>query len=205
MNRTVFAATLAGFALTVAASAAPNADPYPSTYRVAASPPTLIRNATILDGAGARLDNADLLIVDGKIKAVGQTLPADAGTRIIDAKGRWVTPGLIDVHSHLGAFPSPRTSGNNDGNEVSSPYTANVWVEHSVWPQDPGFATALAGGIPSLEILPGSADLFGGRSVLVKNVPGITYQAMKFPDAPQGLKMASAETPKRAYWTRNQF
>jgi imidazolonepropionase-like amidohydrolase len=209
MNRTAYAATLTACALAAfipcAADAAPNAEPFPSTYHAQASPPTLIRNATILDGTGARLDNADLLIVDGKIKAIGKGLTADAGARIIEAKGRWVTPGMIDVHSHLGAYPSPRTSGNSDGNELSSPYTANVWVEHSVWPQDPGFATALAGGITSLQILPGSANLFGGRSVVLKNVPAITYQAMKFPGAPQGLKMACGENPKRVYGSKNQF
>jgi imidazolonepropionase-like amidohydrolase len=205
MKRTDLAAALAGCALTIAVNAAPNADPYPSTYRAPPNPPTLIQHATILDGTGNKLDDADLLMVDGKIKAVGKVLSADPGTRVIDASGRWVTPGLIDVHSHLGAFPSPRSSGNNDGNEVSSPFTANVWVEHSVWPQDPGFATALAGGITSLQILPGSANLFGGRSVVLKNVPAITYQAMKFPGAPQGLKMACGENPKRVYGTRNQF
>src|SRR5580700_1249027 len=203
--KTNLAAALAGCALTVALNAAPNSDPYPSTYRAPPNPPTLIQHATILDGTGNKLDDTDLLMVDGKIKAVGKSLAADPGVRIIDAKGRWVTPGLIDVHSHLGAFPSPHASGNNDGNEVSSPYTANVWVEHSVWPQDPGFATALAGGITSLQILPGSANLFGGRSVVLKNVPAITYQAMKFPGAPQGLKMACGENPKRVYGTRNQF
>ena len=77
--------------------------------------------------------------------------------------------------------------------------TANVWAEHSVWPQDPGFRTALAGGITTLQILPGSANLIGGRSVVLKNVPSVTYQGMKFPGAPQGLKMACGENPKRVY------
>jgi imidazolonepropionase-like amidohydrolase len=74
-----------------------------------------------------------------------------------------------------------------------------VWAEHSVWPQDPGFVTALAGGITTLQILPGSANLFGGRSVTVKNLPGRSVQDMKFPGAPHGLKMACGENPKRVY------
>jgi imidazolonepropionase-like amidohydrolase len=77
-----------------------------------------------------------------------------------------------------------------------------VWAEHSLWPQDPGFATALAGGVTSMQILPGSANLVGGRGVTVKNVAATTYQAMKFPGAPWGLKMACGENPKRTYGQR---
>jgi imidazolonepropionase-like amidohydrolase len=82
---------------------------------------------------------------------------------------------------------------------MTAPSTAQVWAEHSVWPQDPGFSRALAGGVTSLQILPGSANLFGGRSVTLKNVPSTTYQGMKFPGAPYGLKMACGENPKRVY------
>jgi len=182
------------------------AEPYPSTYQVPTSSPTLIRHATVLTGTGTRLDDSDVLIVDGKIQAVGPNLNAPPQSRIVDGKGRWVTPGLIDIHSHLGVYPSPQVAANADGNEATSPSTANVWAEHSVWPQDPGFRTALAGGITSLQILPGSANLIGGRSVTLKNVPSVTYQGMKFPGAPQGLKMACGENPKRVYGgDKNQF
>jgi imidazolonepropionase-like amidohydrolase len=174
-------------------------NPYPSTYRVRPATTTLIRGATVLTGTGARLDNADVLIANGKIEAVGQNLNAPADARVIDASGRWVTPGLIDVHSHLGVYPSPGVNAHGDGNEATDPVTPNVWSEHGVWPQDPGFETALEGGITSLQILPGSANLIGGRAVTLKNVPATTYQAMKFPDAPQGLKMACGENPKRVY------
>jgi imidazolonepropionase-like amidohydrolase len=90
-------------------------------------------------------------------------------------------------------------SGTQDGNEATAPVTANVWAEHSIYPLDPGFSTALAGGITTLEILPGSANLIGGRSVVLKNVRAVTYQGMKFPGAPYGLKMACGENPKRVY------
>ncbi|HEY3785860.1 MAG TPA: amidohydrolase [Steroidobacteraceae bacterium] len=180
-------------------------DLYPSTYKIPTSAPTLIQHATILTGTGARLDDADVLIVDGKIQSVGANLPAPPQARIIDGHGHWVTPGLIDVHSHLGVYPSPAVQANSDGNELTSPSTANVWAEHSVWPQDPGFRTALAGGITTLQILPGSGNLFGGRTVVLKNVPSVTYQGMKFPGAPQGLKMACGENPKRVYGSKHQF
>ena len=175
-----------------------NKNPYPSTYTPLASKSTLITNATVLTGTGERLDDADVLLVDGKVQQVGKDLSANADATI-DAQGKWVTPGIIDVHSHLGAYPSPSDESHQDGNEMNRPNTAEVWVEHSVWPQDPGFNRAREGGITSLQILPGSANLFGGRGVTLKNIPAHTMQAMKFPDAPNGLKMACGENPKRVY------
>ncbi|WP_165727835.1 MULTISPECIES: amidohydrolase [unclassified Pseudoalteromonas] len=175
-----------------------NKNPYPSTYQPVATSSTLITNATVLTGTGERLDDADVLLVDGKVQQVGKDLTATADVTI-DAQGKWVTPGIIDVHSHLGAYPSPSVESHQDGNEMTSPNTAEVWVEHSVWPQDPGFNRAREGGITSLQILPGSANLFGGRGVTLKNVPAHTMQGMKFPEAPYGLKMACGENPKRVY------
>ena len=175
-----------------------NKNPYPSTYTPISKTSTLITNATVLTGTGERLDDADVLLVDGKVQQVGKDLTVKADTTI-DAQGKWVTPGIIDVHSHLGAYPNPSVESHQDGNEMTSPNTAEVWVEHSVWPQDPGFNRAREGGITSLQILPGSANLFGGRGVTLKNVPAHTMQGMKFPGAPYGLKMACGENPKRVY------
>ncbi len=195
---------LLGAALSAVASAALAAgEPYGSTYQLHAGPPTLIRNAIVLDGTGRRLDNADLLMRDGRIVAVGASLDG-AGATIVDASGRWVTPGIIDVHSHLGVYASPGVNATQDGNEATDPVTAGVWAEHSVWPQDPGFQTALEGGVTTLQVLPGSANLIGGRGVTLRNVHATTYQAMKFPDAPQGLKMACGENPKRVYGSHDR-
>ncbi len=173
-------------------------DPFPSTYQPLAAPPTLIRNAIVLDGAGRRIDGADVLMRDGKIVAVGPGLAPDGAT-VVDAQGRWVTPGLIDVHSHLGVYASPGVDAHQDGNEMTDPVTSGVWAEHGVWPQDPGFQTALAGGVTTLQVLPGSANLIGGRGVTLRNRPATTVQDMKFPGAPHGLKMACGENPKRVY------
>jgi imidazolonepropionase-like amidohydrolase len=149
-----------------------NQDPYPSTYHPYPGVVTLIRGATILDGEGGRIENGSIILADGKVQAVGGSeLAAPEGARVIDAFGRFVTPGIIDVHSHLGDYPSPGVESTSDGNEATSPARPEVWAEHSVWPQDPGFSRALAnGGITTLQILPGSANLFGGRSVVLKNV-----------------------------------
>ena len=82
--------------------------------------------------------------------------------------------------------------------------TAHVWTEHSVWPQDPQFGLARAGGVTTLLVLPGSANLIGGRGVTLKNVAGRSVYDMKFPDAPHALKMACGENPKRVYGGRFQ-
>jgi len=173
-------------------------DAFASRYAALPSERTLLQGATVLTGTGDRLENADVLLSDGKIVAVGTGLEADGAT-VINASGKWVTPGIIDIHSHLGVYPSPGTESHSDGNEATAPVTAEVWAEHSVWPHDPGFIAAMAGGITSLQVLPGSANLVGGRGVTLKNVPGRDVQSMKFPGAPHGLKMACGENPKRVY------
>ena len=181
------------------------ADPYPSTYHPYPGVPTLVTNVTVLDGAGGRIERGQVLFADGKIVAVGTSLAAPAGTVTIDGAGKWVTPGIIDIHSHLGDYPSPGVQANQDGNEATAPTTPEVWAEHSVWPQDPGFSRALVnGGVTTLQILPGSANLMGGRSVVVKNVYARTEQAMKFPGAAYGLKMACGENPKRVYGSKGR-
>ncbi|HVS03202.1 MAG TPA: amidohydrolase [Thermoanaerobaculia bacterium] len=195
----------AGPEAAAAAEAEDEVAPYPSTYRPLPSQPTLIRNATVMTAAGPTLEGASVLLQDGRIVAVGTGLAAPAGAVVVDATGKWVTPGLIDTHSHLGVYSAPGSEALSDGNEATQPNTAEVWAEHSVWPQDPQFPLALAGGVTTMQILPGSANLFGGRSVTLKNVPRRTVQAMKFPGAPYGLKMACGENPKRVYGSRNQF
>jgi len=174
-------------------------NPFPSQYTPLPGAPTVITGVTILDGIGNKIDNGMVYFTNGKIAAIGENLDIPAEATVVDGTGKWVTPGIIDVHSHLGVYPSPSTHSHSDGNEAIKPVTANVWAEHSVWPQDPGFGRALAGGVTALQILPGSANLFGGRSVVLKNVPDRTMQEMKFPDAPYGLKMACGENPKRVY------
>ncbi len=179
-------------------------EPFASTYKPGPSTAVLIRDATVLTGDGGRIDNGDVLLRDGRIAAVAEHIEASDGVEVIDARGRWVTPGLIDVHSHLGVFSAPGVSGHQDGNEMTAAVTPNVWAEHGINPQDPGFEAALAGGVTSMLILPGSANLIGGRGVVLKNIPSTTYQGMKFPGAPHALKMACGENPKRVYGSRAQ-
>jgi imidazolonepropionase-like amidohydrolase len=181
-----------------------SANPFPSTYKPLPSRPTAVVGAQVFTGVGGLIDNGVVLLKDGKVEAVGPGLAVPAGYEVVDAKGKWVTPGLIDAHSHLGVYPSPAVPAHSDGNEATDPVTPQVWAEHSLWPQDPGFNTARVGGVTTLLILPGSANLIGGRGVVVRNIPARTAQDMKFPNAPYALKMACGENPKRVYGGRGR-
>jgi imidazolonepropionase-like amidohydrolase len=172
---------------------------YVSTYRRHPNAPVVIRNATVLTAAGPELSRASVSFADGRIVAVGADLPTPPGATVVDGTGKFVTPGIIDVHSHLGVYAAPGTPGLSDGNEATAPVTAQVWAEHSFWPQDPQIPLAIAGGITALQILPGSANLIGGRSATLRLIPARTVQEMKYPGAPYGLKMACGENPKRVY------
>ena len=178
-------------------------DYFGSTYEPMESEPTLFQSANMYDGLGGELLDYDLLIADGKIIEIGQSLN-QSGVKVIDASDKWITPGIIDIHSHMGVYSAPSVSTSSDGNEATAPVTAEVWAEHSVWTQDPQFALALKGGVTSFHVLPGSANLFGGRGATFKNISKNTIQAMKFPNAPHSLKMACGENPKRVYGNRRQ-
>ena len=105
----------------------------------------------------------------------------------------------------MGVYPAPSVKTSSDGNEATSPVTAEVWAEHSIWVQDPQYALALKGGVTTFHVLPGSANLIGGRGVTAKNLQRNTINSMKFPNAPHSLKMACGENPKRVYGNRGQM
>jgi len=115
-------------------------NPYPSTYKPYPGEPVAIVGATVFDGTGAEIPGGVVLVREGKVVAVGDAkLAVPEGYRSIDGKGKYVTPGVIDIHSHLGVYASPGVPAHADGNEATAPTTPEVWAEHSVWPQDPGF------------------------------------------------------------------
>jgi len=175
---------------------------YPSTYQRHPNPPVLIRNATIMTATGQEIQGGSILLRDGRIVSVGTTVEAPSDATVVDGTGKWVTPGVIDTHSHLGVYAAPGTFAESDGNEATRPVTAEVWAEHSFWPQDPQIPLAIAGGVTTIQALPGSANLIGGRSAVLKLIPGRSVQEMKFPGAHYGLKMACGENPKRVYGQR---
>jgi len=165
------------------------------------SAPVLIQHATVMNAAGGRFDPGYVLMDGGEIVSVGEgdgPVPAP-GTIVVDAHGKFVTPGIVDPHSHMGVSPVPETEGHDDVNEMTDPITASLRAEHSFWPEDAALERAVAGGVTTIAVLPGSANLIGGRGVTIHLLPRIGARAMRFPGSPEILKMACGENPKRVY------
>ena len=164
-------------------------------------PPVLIQHATVMTASGQRYEPGFVLLGEGEIKAVGEgdgPIPP-AGTVVVDARGKFITPGIIDPHSHMGVAPVPDTEGHDDVNELTDPITAGLRVEHSFWPEDAALERAVAGGVTTIGVLPGSGNLIGGRGVVIHLLPRLGARAMRFPGSPEILKMACGENPKRVY------
>lgn len=156
-------------------------------------------NATVLPVSGPPIPGGTVLIADGHIEAVGADLPVPEGTRVLDLTGKTVTPGIIDVHSHMGVYAWPGAGAHSDGNEMTDPFTPDVWAGDSVRVHDPAFRRARAGGVTTVQILPGSANLVGGQSAVLKLRDSRTLAGLLFDGAPRGIKMACGENPKRVY------
>ena len=160
----------------------------------------LILHGAVMTAAGQRFDPGYVLMENGRVAGVGGgDGPNAQGRAVVDARGKFVTPGLIDPHSHMGVYPVPETSAHDDGNEMTDPVTASLRAEHSFWPQDPAIERAVAGGVTTIAVLPGSGNLIGGRGFTMHLAPKAGARAMRFPGAPQILKMACGENPKRVY------
>ena len=159
----------------------------------------LLRGARVMTAAGPTLERGDVLVENGRISAVGTDLIAAPGVEVIDVTGRWITPGIIDPHSHLGVYAVPATSATSDGNEMTGPFKPEIRAEDSFWPQDPAIERALAGGVTTIHVLPGSANLIGGQGVTLRLVRALSAREMRFPDAPTTMKLACGENPIRTY------
>jgi imidazolonepropionase-like amidohydrolase len=170
-----------------------------AALRNPAAPTIVIRGGTVLTATGARYEEGVVVLEGGAIRAVGDAADIPDGAMVIEAAGKFVTPGIIDTHSHIGVYAAPGVIAHRDGNEMTSPNTADVRAEYGYWPQDPTIPRAIAGGVTTALILPGSANLFGGRGFTVVMRPGRTVDDVRFPGAPPTLKMACGENPKRVY------
>jgi len=171
------------------------------------SPLTALVGGTVMTATGRVIEDGVVVMEDGRIRAVGArdevTIP-DGATEV-DVSGRWVTPGIIDTHSHMGVYASPHVRATSDGNEMSDPTTPEVRAADAFWPQDPQLPRAIAGGVTTIQVLPGSGNLIGGAGAILKLHLGRTVSEMEFPGAPETLKMACGENPKRVYGGRQSF
>jgi imidazolonepropionase-like amidohydrolase len=185
-----------------------------ATMSLAASGPThgaeparVYRGATVLTVTRGEVADADLVVRGGKFVAVGKRgeVAVPEGAEVVDLAGEVVIPGLVDTHSHIGIYPKPGIEAHQDGNEVTGPVQPGLRALDAIWPDDPGITMALAGGVTTANIMPGSANAIGGQTLYVKLRPGPITNMMVTPGRPEGgLKMANGENPKRAYGSKNQ-
>jgi imidazolonepropionase-like amidohydrolase len=162
-------------------------------------------NATIYPVAGDVIERGTLVVAEGRIVAVGRTeavrVPDDAV--VIDATRKVVMPGVVDTHSHIGIGPRPAVPAHGDTNESTAPLTPQLRAIDAIWPGDPGIRMAVAGGITTANIMPGSSNVIGGQTAYVK-LRGNTIDEMSIDGAIGGMKMANGENPISSYGSRNQ-
>jgi len=152
----------------------------------------LIKNATVMTAAKGTLENTDILVTNGKIAKIGKNIAAPANVKVIDATGKYVSPGIIDAHSHsmLDAI-----------NEGSLAVTSMVRTRDVIDPKDVAIYRALAGGVTSALLLHGSANPIGGQSTTVKFKWGRPADEFPIEGAPPGIKFALGENVKRSNFT----
>jgi imidazolonepropionase-like amidohydrolase len=172
----------------------------------AQAPTVLLRDVHVMTAAGQVWERGWLLLEDGAIEAMGEGEPPQVpDAAVLSLDGHWVTPGLIDPHSHVGVYAWPWAEAHDDGNEIAATMTAGVWAEHSLKPQDLAIQRAVAGGVTTVLSIPGSANMIGGRGVVLQLVPTRGGRAMRFPGAPEHLKMACGENPKRYHGDKGRM
>lgn len=155
----------------------------------------LIQNATVLTVTGGTLEDSDVLVQDGVIKKIGQDIKAPNGVQVIDATGKYLMPGIIDAHSHVGL---------DVVNEATSPITAEVQMKDVVNPTSIGLYRALAGGVTISHAMHGSANVIGGQNATLKHRWGTKNpDDIIMMDAPRTIKFALGENPTRVHGRGN--
>ena len=157
----------------------------------------VIKNAIVMTVTHGKIQNGSVYIKDGKIVAVGENVNAPSSASVIDAGGKYLTPGIIDSHSHIAL--------DDDVNEATSPVTPQMMMMDAFDYQDKAIYRALAGGVTTSLLLHGSANMIGGQAIVIKHKYGENRDAMLFPGAPRSIKFASGENPKRVYGSRDQL
>ena len=157
----------------------------------------VIKNATLLTATHGRIEHGSVYVKDGKIAAFGANVSAPATVTVIDADGKYVTPGIIDPHSHMAL--------DGDVNEATNPVVPQMMMKDAFEYTDKAIYRALAGGVTTSLLLHGSADMIGGQAVVIKTKYGLDRDQMLFPGAPQSIKFASGENPKRVFGDKKQL
>ncbi|WP_042355398.1 amidohydrolase [Bacillus rubiinfantis] len=157
----------------------------------------LLKNACVYPITVAPMNNGDVFIENGKIVKVGRDIPVPPTCKIIDCTGRFLFPGFIDVHTHLGLYDEGTGWAGNDANETAEAVTPHVRAIDGVYPLDPAFSDAVKSGVTTVHIMPGSANIIGGTTSVIKTT-GKNIKKMIIEEI-AGLKIALGENPKRIH------
>jgi imidazolonepropionase-like amidohydrolase len=157
----------------------------------------------VIPVAGSPIEDGVVLVADGRIQAVGRDLRVPDGVERMDAAGKVVLPGLVDAHTHLGVHSEGDGWAGQDTNEMTDPVTPQVRALDAINPADLGFADAVAGGVLTVNVNPGSGNPIGGQAAAIRTA-GRSADEMVL-RAPSGMKSALGENPKRVYGERKQF
>ncbi|WP_203757790.1 amidohydrolase [Cellulomonas chitinilytica] len=163
-----------------------------------------ITGGHVVPVSSAPIDGGTVVVTDGRITAVGADVAVPSGAHVIDATGRWVLPGFVEAHGHVGIHEESQGWAGDDTNEMTTPNTAGVRAVDAVNIEDEGFRDALAGGITSVVVKPGSGNPIGGQSVAMKTWGGRTVDEQVI-SASVSVKSALGENPKRVYGDRKQL
>lgn len=168
---------------------------------------TVLNGGTIITVTKETIDDGMIVIKQGKISFVGNKGGTEVpqGAKVIDTSGKYIMPGIIDAHSHMGVYPWPDFKAHADGNEMTDPVTPHVRAEDAFYTQDPAIKRAVAGGTTTILVIPGSGNMIGGQGIVLKLKVGKHLDEMKFTGAPAHMKMASGENPKRVYGSKGQY
>ena len=164
---------------------------------------TAIINARVVPVLGDTIPNGTVLIENGRISAVGADLTVPTGAQVIDASGKWVLPGFIEAHGHVGIHEEANGWAGNDTNEMTGPNMAAVRAIDAINIDDEGFRDALSGGVTTIVVKPGSGNPIGGQSVAIKSWGGRTIDEQVISDS-VSIKSALGENPKRVYGEKKQ-
>ncbi|WP_226671236.1 amidohydrolase [Metabacillus litoralis] len=163
---------------------------------------TLFKQATVYPVTSAVKYETDVLVENGKISAIGKNIQPDVDTEIINCKNHYLFPGFIDVHTHLGLYDEGTGWAGNDANETIEPLTPHIRALDGVHPLDPAFQDAIKYGITTAHVMPGSANVIGGTTSVIKT-HGINIENMIIQET-AGLKIALGENPKRMHSQGNK-
>lgn len=161
-----------------------------------------IVNAYIVPVVGDPIENGTVLVQNGTIAAVGAAVSIPEGVRTVDASGKWVLPGFIESHGHVGIHEEANGPAGDDTNEMTTPNTAAVRAIDAINIDDEGFRDALSGGVTSIVVKPGSGNPIGGQTVAIKSWGGRTIDEQVLREA-VSVKSALGENPKRVYGGKN--